>query len=167
VSLDGSSGYVGLPNSVVADVSDFTVAAWVFWNGGKAWARICDFGAGTGRYLFLTPKSSSGVIRFAITTNGGHGERGINGNVALPTGQWAHVAVTLSGTAATLYLNGSVIGSATDVVFAPWRVGPTAQNWIGRSQYSADPFFNGMIDEFRIYRGAMSGDQISTLVQSA
>ncbi|SOE74947.1 Alginate lyase [Burkholderia sp. OK233] len=165
VSLDGSSGYVSLPNSVVADVSDFTIAAWVFWNGGNAWARIFDFGAGTGRYLFLTPKSSRGVMRFAITTNGGHGERGINGNVPLPTGQWAHVAVTLSGTVATLYLNGSVIGSAADVVFTPWRVGPTAQSWIGRSQYAADPFFNGSIDEFRIYRNAMSADQITALVQ--
>lgn len=167
VSLDGSSGYVSLPNNVVADVSDITIAAWVFWNGGNAWTRIFDFGAGTGRYLFLTPKNSSGVMRFAITTNGGHGERGINGNAALPTGQWAHVAVTLSGTTATLYLNGSVIGSATDVVFAPWRVGSTAQNWIGRSQYAGDPFFSGSIDEFRIYRGAMSADQILTLAQGA
>ncbi|MGF6963201.1 hypothetical protein OKW43_000206 [Paraburkholderia sp. WC7.3g] len=165
VSLDGSSGYVSLPNSVVADLSDFTIAAWVFWNGGNAWARIFDFGAGTGRYLFLTPKNSTGVMRFAITTNGGHGERGINANVALPTGQWAHVAVTLSGTVATLYLNGTVIGGANDVVFAPWRVGPTAQNWIGRSQYAADPYFNGSIDEFRIYRCAMSADQITALAQ--
>ncbi|MEW6341020.1 MAG: LamG-like jellyroll fold domain-containing protein [Pseudomonadota bacterium] len=167
VALDGASGYVSLPNNVVAGTSDFTIAAWVLWNGGKAWQRIFDFGAGTGRYLFLTPKNSTGVMRFAITTNGGHGERGINGNVALPTGQWTHVAVTLSGTAATLYLNGSAIGRASDVVFAPWRVGPTAQNWIGRSQYSADPFFNGSIDEFRIYLGAMSPDQITALMQGS
>ncbi|MGF6507092.1 LamG domain-containing protein [Paraburkholderia sp. 32] len=164
-SLDGSSGYVSLLNNVVADVSDFTIAAWVFWNGGKAWTRIFDFGAGTGRYLFLTPKNAGGVTRFAITTNGDHGERGINGNAALPTGQWAHVAVTLSGTTATLNLNGSVIGSATGVVCTPWRVGPTAQNWLGRSQYAADPFFSGSIDEFRIYRGVMSADQITALVQ--
>ncbi|CAB3696164.1 LamG-like jellyroll fold domain-containing protein [Paraburkholderia rhynchosiae] len=167
VSLDGSSGYVSLPGNVVADISDFTIAAWVFWNGGNAWARIFDFGAGTGRYLFLTPKSSSGLMRFAITTNGGHGERAINGNVALPTGQWAHVAVTLSGTTATLYLNGNVIGGSTDMVFAPWRVGPAAQNWIGRSQYSGDPYFHGSIDDFRIYRGAMSTDQITALVQGS
>ncbi|WP_118185129.1 LamG-like jellyroll fold domain-containing protein [Paraburkholderia phosphatilytica] len=167
VSFDGSTGYVSLPDSIVADVSDFTIAAWVNWNGngGKPWARIFDFGSGTGRYLFLTPKNSSGVMRFAITTNGGHGELGINGNIALPTGQWAHVAVTLSGTSATLYLNGGVIGSASNVVFAPWRVGPTAQNWIGRSQYSADPYFSGSIDEFRIYRGALTADQITALYQ--
>jgi hypothetical protein len=28
------------------------------------------------------------------------------------------------------------------------------QNWIGRSQWSADPYFKGRIDDFRIYHGA-------------
>jgi hypothetical protein len=167
VSLDGSTGYVALPNDIVADVSDFTIAAWVNWRGGQTWARIFDFGSGTGRYLFVTPKSHGGTKRFAITTNGGHGERTIDGNAALPAGQWAHVAVTLAADTATLYLNGNAIGSANDVIFAPWRIGKTAQNWIGRSQYPGDPFFNGLIDEFRIYRGAMSAEQVKALAQGA
>lgn len=169
VSLDGSTGYVSLPDSIVADIADFTIAAWVYWNGnaGKSWTRIFDFGAGTGRYMFLTPKSSTGVMRFGIAVNGMHGERGINGNAALPTGQWAHVAVTLSAATATLYLNGAVIGSASDVIFTPWRLGPTAQNWIGRSQYTTDPYFSGLIDEFRIYGGAMPADQVVALYRGA
>lgn len=77
----------------------------------------------------------------------------------------AHVAVTLSAETATLYRNGNAIGSANDVIFAPWRIGKTAQNWIGRSQYPGDPFFNGAIDAFRIYRGAMSAEQVKALAQ--
>nr|WP_025597647.1 LamG-like jellyroll fold domain-containing protein [Burkholderia sp. WSM2230] len=50
------------------------------------------------------------------------------------------------------------------LVSAPWRVGPATQNWIGRFQYSGDQYFHGSIDEFRIYRGAMSADQITALV---
>jgi hypothetical protein len=167
VSLDGTNGYVRLPDNLVADIADFTIAAWVYWNGngGKAWARIFDFGAGTGRYMLLTPKGGNGVVRFAITTNGPHGERVLNGNAPLPAGQWTHVAVTLSGTTATLYVNGAVVSSAGDVIFAPWRLGPTMQNWIGRSQFSADPYFSGQIDEFRLYRGALPAAQIAALAQ--
>ena len=34
--------------------------------------------------MFLTPRSGSGVVRFAITTDNGVGEQGINGTTALP-----------------------------------------------------------------------------------
>jgi hypothetical protein len=166
VSFDGSSSYVSLPDDLVADVADFTVAAWVCWNGGAAWQRVFDFGAGTGRYLYLSPKGGpDNRVRFAITTNGAYGEYRLDGTAALPAGQWTHVAVTLSGTTLTLYINGAAVNSLSNVPFAPWRLGPTAQNWIGRSQYSTDPYFNGLVDEFRIYRGALSASQVTALAQ--
>jgi hypothetical protein len=49
---------------------------------------------------------------------------------------------------------------------APFRLGSTGQNWIGRSQYSADPYFNGKIDDFRIYRGALSASAVLALYNS-
>jgi len=165
VALDGASGYVSLPNDLMIDVSDFTIATWVYWTKAARWARIFDFGSGTGRYMMLTPMGGAGFVRFAITTNGPHGERRIDGNAALPTNQWTHVAVTLSGTTATLYVNGVSVGSSSDVIFAPWRIGETAQNWIGRSQFPADPYFAGSIDELRIYRGAMNAVQMAALAQ--
>jgi hypothetical protein len=39
----------------------------------------------------------------------------------------------------------------------------TNQNWLGRSQYPADPYFNGLIDDFRIYNGVLSPAQIAAL----
>ncbi|WP_240766312.1 LamG-like jellyroll fold domain-containing protein [Paraburkholderia flava] len=166
ISLDGSTGYVNLPDDLIVDVADFTIASWVNWNGGAAWQRIFDFGSGTGRYMYLSPKGGpNNRVRFAITTNGSYGEYRIDGTAALPTGQWTHIAVTLQGTTLTLYINGVAANSVANVPFAPWRVGPTAQNWIGRSQFSADPFFNGLVDDFRIYRGALSASQVEALAQ--
>jgi hypothetical protein len=52
------------------------------------------------------------------------------------------------------------------MAFAPFRIGHTAQNWIGRSQYSADPYFSGSIDEFRIYYNALTADQITALASA-
>jgi hypothetical protein len=166
VSLDGVNDYLALPTGVVSDLSDFTIATWVYWNADQTWARIFDFGSGTGRYMYLCPKTGGGVVRFCTTVDGGYGEQGVNGTAALPTGQWVHVAVTLSGATATLYVNGVAVGSNTAVVHAPFRLGSTTQNWLGRSQFSADPYFNGKLDGFRIYNGALSAAQIAALYQS-
>ncbi|KAE8753427.1 hypothetical protein FSO04_45270 [Paraburkholderia madseniana] len=166
VSLDGSRGYVSLPTGIVSGLGDFTIAAWVYWNAATKWERIFDFGTGIDQYMRLTPCSGSGTACFAITLTSYGGEQVINAPSALPTGQWTHVAVTLSGNVGTLYVNGSAVGTNTAMTFTPFQLGNTGQNWIGRSQYS-DPYFNGLIDEFRIYQNALSADQIKALFSSA
>lgn len=163
LALDGVDDYVSLPPNVVADLADFTIAAWVFWDSSRTWARVFDFGSGTGHYMMLTPRSGGGVVRFGITVNHGIGEQGISGTAPLPTGQWVHVAVTLSGATGNLYVNGVLVGTNTNLSHAPFRLGPTNQNWIGRSQFDSDPFFNGKIDDFRIYRGALSDAEVLSL----
>ncbi|WP_426396318.1 LamG-like jellyroll fold domain-containing protein [Ralstonia sp. R-29] len=163
VSLNGSNAYVSLPDDLVTDLADCTIAAWVYWNGGNAWQRIFDFGASMGRYMYLTPGTNTGSLRFAITTNNGVGEQGFTTSTGLPVKQWVHVAVTLAGATATLYVNGVAIGSNTTMTTAPFRMGPTNQNWLGRSRYPNDPYFNGLIDDFRIYHGVLTQAEIAVL----
>jgi len=46
---------------------------------------------------------------------------------------------------------------------APFRLDSTGSNWLGRSQYPADPHFNGKVDDFRIYNGAMTAEHVQAL----
>jgi hypothetical protein len=39
----------------------------------------------------------------------------------------------------------------------------TTQNWLGRSQFAADPYLNGQLDNFRIYDPALSAAEAHTL----
>lgn len=163
VSLDGVNDYVALPAGVVDELADFTIAAWVYWGGKRNWARIFDFGSGTTSYMFLTPQAAGGGLRFAINLTNGWGDQAL-ASTSLPSGQWVHVAVTLSGSTGTLYVNGSVSATNNRMTHAPFRLRDTTQNWIGRSQYPADPYFNGKIDDFRIYNGALSAAEVAALV---
>ncbi len=166
VSLDGSDDHVTLAAGVVGSLDDFTASAWVYWDGGSSdWVRILDFGNGPeGSYLFLTPRNgSTGTVRFAITTAGPAGEEVIDGSAALPTGAWTHVAVTLSGGTGRLYVNGSEVGSNPGMTLTPASLGSTAQNYLGRSQFAADPYFDGFLDEFQIHARALPAGEIAEL----
>jgi hypothetical protein len=50
------------------------------------------------------------------------------------------------------------------ITITPAQLGTTTQHWIGRSQWTPDPYLNGRVDDFRIYNGALSAAQIAALV---
>ena len=62
-----------------------------------------------------------------------------------------------------LYLDGAVVVQGATATI-PADLGNTTQNWLGRSQYPADAFYTGMIDDFRIYSRALSKAEIRYLV---
>ena len=159
LNLNGSSQYAMAPAGILASVTNFTIAAWVYWNGGSAWQRIFDFGNDTTQYMFLTPGSGGGTLRFAISTNSNGAEQ-ILETSSLPTGQWRHVAITRTANTARLYTNGVLAVSGT-VTIAPASFNPVLNNF-GMSQY-ADPFFNGRLDEVFIYNYALSDTEITRL----
>ena len=158
VTLDGTNSFIQLPPNV-ANSAAFTFAAWVYWNGGAQWQRIFDFGNDTSHYLFLTPSSSSGTLRFAI--NNGGGEQIIE-TTGMPSGQWRHIAVTLSGSSAKLYVNGVLATSSSSFTIAPSNFNPNL-NYLGKSQFAADPLFRGRLDEAQIADYAFTAAQIAAL----
>lgn len=162
---DGSAGTrASLAAGLVKNVADFTVAARVFLDSAATWSRVFDFGSGPRRYMMLTPRNSAGMVRYAISTVHGYNEQVIDGTASLPTGRWVHVAVTLSGTVGTLYIDGAVAGTNTQMTLAPFDLGETTQNWLGRSQFPNDPDLQGRVDDFRLYSGALGIAEIASLV---
>jgi hypothetical protein len=165
LSLNGSSQYAMVPANIFASVTNFTIAAWVYWGGGNAWQRIFDFGNDITQYMFLTPSSGSGTLRFAISTNGNApGAEQILETSPMPTNQWQHISVTRSGNTARLYTNG-VIAALGTVTIAPASFNPTLNN-LGMSQYPADPFFNGRLDQMFIYNYALTAAEIARLMNN-
>jgi len=155
--------HVVLPDDV-ANSEDITIAAWVNWQGGAAYQRIFDFGINSDRYMFLTPSSAEGQMKFAITTRSWWDEQTMV-TAPLPTNEWVHVAVTIGGNTAMLYVNGElqIAGVLTKNPSDLYDdAAATQQNFIGRSQWP-DPAFLGAIDDFRIYDYALSATEIADL----
>ncbi len=169
LSLAGSSGspaYVSLPGgfaTALQSLTNFTISGWVKLTSINDWARMFDFGAGTNDYMFLAPANGNGNVRFAISTSGGGGEQQLTSTTKLSTNNWYFLAVTLSGTTGTLYINGSSAATDSSMTLNPSSLGATTQDWLGRSEFSSDPYLQGGLDDFRVYNSALSGTTISQM----
>jgi hypothetical protein len=163
VHLDGmANGYVSLPVGLASALNDFTISTWVKVDANATWARVFDFGSGTGAYMFLAPASGGTSVRYAITTSSSGGEQQLNRAGNLSTGVWHHLAVTLSGSTGVLYVDGVPANTNLSMTLKPSSLGSTTQNYIGKSQW-ADPNLTGSVDDFRIYSRALNATEVAAL----
>jgi hypothetical protein len=157
LNLNGVSQYVRLPAGIGAMR---TFSAWVKWGGGNDWQRIFDFGQNDISYAMLTAKANSGKLRFEITPNGSGETRDLDSPAPLPTNVWTHVAVALDGRQAVMYINGQAVAVDASVNLLPSDVMGTA-NYLGHSQFSADPYFSGQMSDVEISSATMPVEQIT------
>jgi hypothetical protein len=55
------------------------------------------------------------------------------------------------------------VGENPNVGLYPARLGNAPNNWIGRSQNASDPFFAGLVDDFRIYQRGLTAAEVAEL----
>jgi hypothetical protein len=165
--------YVDLPNGIVKVLTNATFEAWVTWSGCGGWERVFDFGdAGGGENvrgyasttLYLTPQSMNGRdVMFGAFKRAD--EQALNetrtaSNQPLQAGPMVQIVLVVDDASnlMTLYRNGAFEGS---VAFPDsLSMLNDVNNWIGRSQYVADPSFSGTLHEFRIYNAALSAAEV-------
>lgn len=168
LNLDGnaSSAYVALPSGLMATLTNATFQVWVNNHDPFSdWAELWTFGTNNGaqglRYIALIPNNpATGKLRFDFNTSGG---AFFDAPGPLPLNQDSCVTVTYnySAQSASIYVDGRKV--ATTTMTQPLYTLPDGNNYIGQSQWygSGDPYFNGTLDEFRIYSGVKSDLQIA------
>ncbi|MEL0455914.1 RICIN domain-containing protein [Flavobacteriaceae bacterium SZ-1-7] len=159
LSLNGLN-FVQLPEDI-ANHQEITIACWVYRAGNVGWQRLFDFGNGSDEYMFLSPRSSTGQLHFGIKKSGGV-EQSLQVS-SFPTGQWRHVAITISQTEGTkMYLDNVLVAEDINMKVGPGEFKPM-MNYIGRSQWATDPLLNARVEDFHIYNYPLSPSEISSL----
>ncbi len=132
-----------------------TVSGWVKWNGGANWQRIFDLSKNNNCFYYLTPCNSSTQLQCSITPDYATYKRTIEMQGALPTNRWVQVAVTMNGREGILCLNGDAVGVNNSVNLLPSDIAGT-NCVLGKSQFSADPYFDGQISAVRLNSKVLS-----------
>jgi hypothetical protein len=113
IVFDGSNDYVDIPsNSTIALTGDMTVCAWIYINSLSGYnAIVGKTNGGNPNPYDMYTNPSSGTVSFFRGNGSSYGYLVSNTGVTINT--WQHVAITMTSTTATHYLNGQTNGSGT------------------------------------------------------
>jgi uncharacterized protein len=191
----GLAEHVSLPAGVMNGLHDFTIALWInptvydrtrlsdarpnfdpasLTNG----TAIFDFGRPNPQFadpalarVYLTVRANNDkpLPRFAITTRGVDGEQRLDAPQPFPVDRWTHVAITLSGSKATFYVDGEPVATNTEMTLSPGDLGETTGNWLGRCQFPQRnvSYLNAQLDEFQIFDRALTQAEVRSLMATA
>jgi hypothetical protein len=161
LKLYGNDEYVKVGNDDVGGIASMvTVAAWVK-SDGTNWSDAGIVTRGYNWRLYVSG-SSDGTIQAMDTQPQGSKARG---SVNINDGEWHHVAGVYDGTEYILYIDGIQDGPSVPAT------GPIAQTTshkltIGAFESSGNvsKFYDGYIDEVRVYDEALGAAAIQALV---
>ena len=161
LSFDGYNDYVQVANNASLNITNaITVSAWinrdVMGVRGDVVSKITPsypYGA------FQLYVGAANEVGFALDIDGFW-----NGAVggAIDAGNWHQLTGTYDGTQIALYIDGKLVVSEID----PGTIGVDNQNlYIGRATpgFETGYFFDGSIDDVRIYNRALSSGEVQQL----
>lgn len=166
-ALDGSSGYVNLPNGPLKDAHDITMSVNVNMvsNTGNDW--LGTLGYSTGAYIGMD--ADAGTLNSYYTNAGKTFEVS---TPAPPVGKWSNATLVISSTDKTMsiYIDGvlkQTTPGLTGDVSTLYSASQTSGGFIGKSVWGGDPYLNATVDDFRVYNAALTADQIAAIAANA
>ncbi|MFH1564657.1 MAG: LamG-like jellyroll fold domain-containing protein, partial [bacterium] len=163
LNFDGSSDYVDLPDGLSNFTNGFSVSVWAYPTVVQNWQRFIDIGNGSSNnnIIFTRDGNSSNLI-FDVYSELGFGR--VTAFGAIELNKWQHFSATINNIGdAKIYKNGLLIASGPVVV--PQNIVRT-KNYIGRSNFVEDGYYQGLMDDVRIYNRTLAPDEVVNLYNS-
>lgn len=155
--FNGVSSKIQISNSQILN-EEYTYTMWFNANNFNNYM-----------YLFSLESGSGGIGLMFYGTD----LRAFNGSAHIShpmynftAGQWYHVAVTRTFSNLNIYVNGvrvNTLGLTYNSIFGPQS---NFNAYIGGKHNTNSEIFNGKIDDFQIYKGALTSEQIQVLYNS-
>jgi hypothetical protein len=165
--FDGTENYVTVTDNATLNfdsTESFTVSGWLNLDALSKNVTMLAKRDGSGNNFEgyqIQVRDADG--EFAFFVDDGVSGSSVSARGGTPTtGSWVHLAGTFDRSSGdlTLYIDGSSVGSTSSSLGA---VSPSANFYVGAYENLSSEYFNGKIDDVRIYDKALSAPEVSNL----
>jgi len=151
-----NNGYVRAPTGVYFD-GDFTITVWVKLLESTHRALVA-FGTNQNDDVYLGVNNNR--INYFVSNAGA--SHNTWGQYNLKINVWQHYAVTMTGTTATIYVDGKL--NYQDTSLRPRSISRTS-NYIGQSNWP-DPSLYAYLDDLKIFNRSLTQTEIGKIMNS-
>ena len=159
-TFNGSTGFIKIPNSATLDTNPTQLSI-------AAWAQTLT----TNTYKIIYSAGNAGSHSAQVWINGGTAElfgnnTTLTSSKSVADGAWHHIVGVFNGTTGMLYVDGSLINSATMSISALGAYdNQIGGQCAGLGSTSCNALWNGSIDEVGVWSRALSATEVTQLYQ--
>ncbi|MBN2001658.1 LamG domain-containing protein, partial [candidate division KSB1 bacterium] len=151
LDFNGIGDFVYIPHNDNLNLDQWTVEAWIYPRGNGVIFSRSPGGLPTFEMKYGSADQKASI---GFKTAGGASIQIASENLSVPSNQWTHIAGTFNGFTLKIYINGFLNKSIAASAYPNKGEAPV---WIGRN---AGEFFNGRIDEIRLWSIARDSSDI-------
>jgi hypothetical protein len=160
LSFDGLDDYVSIPATADLDLANLNISAWIntsnYRQNGFIFEKTSNGQVNSQYNLFFEHSSNS--LRWRTTpVSGNYHESRLATNILT---SWNFLSASYDGITKKIFLNGNL--SKSDSFSGTIVQNPNGISLIGKHP-PANYFFNGLIDDVRIYDRALSAEEVQAL----
>ncbi|PWK23023.1 concanavalin A-like lectin/glucanase superfamily protein [Arcicella aurantiaca] len=163
-ALSISNGaYVEFPTTNLLN-NNFTHSLWVspssLPTSGNYQYILSIGGIGLSQELYI--ENDNGILRWVFRSSTTIGNVDVKYAGTISVGQWYHVAIVRTANALQMYINGVLVQSSSASGLSSTYASPSVGR-LGSQSSGLVNFFNGKIDDVRLFKGGLNGLEISSL----
>ena len=169
-----AGGYIELPDGIADGLSGITISGWFKRNAKQYDTMLFSLGHGTNKYLGSCALTAWGQAYATVTGNsaanqtqalyGTKTSKAWTGESPITTfaaGEWTYITLTWGDGKISLYANGELLAQS-DTPYELSIMDGATENYLGKSPFSADPNFLGLMSCVDIYGKVLSAEEIQS-----
>ncbi|TAE00502.1 MAG: hypothetical protein EAZ97_05700 [Bacteroidetes bacterium] len=163
LNFDGVDDYVDLGSGFSDFSNGLTMAVWAYPTSNGSFARFFDIGNGQQVDNIILHRNGTTNDLYLQVFNGAVAQVVYLVSNAITNNTWQHITLTIDNTkTAKIYKNGVQVGTVI-LSNMPVVVNRT-KNYLGRSNWAGDAYYQGQMDEASIWNRALSETEIRDMM---